>query len=107
MALKKANTIIQQNPLVVFSKSYCPYCRKVKELLKSLGANAKVIEVDQEKDGGELQAALGEISGQQTVPNVFIGGQHVGGCDATVAANNKGTLVPLLKDAGVLKNEKE
>ncbi|CAM6028835.1 unnamed protein product [Sphagnum compactum] len=105
MALKKANTIIQQNPLVVFSKSYCPYCRKVKELLKSLGANAKVIEVDQEKDGGELQAALGEISGQQTVPNVFIGGQHIGGCDATVAANNKGTLVPLLKDAGVLKNE--
>jgi glutaredoxin 3 len=48
MALAKANTLIQQNPLVVFSKSYCPYCRKVKELLKSLGANAKVIEIDEE-----------------------------------------------------------
>ncbi|CAK9203877.1 unnamed protein product [Sphagnum jensenii] len=105
MALAKANTLIQQNPLVVFSKSYCPYCRKVKELLKSLGANAKLIEIDEEKDGAELQAALAEISGQRTVPNVFIAGQHIGGCDATVAANNKGTLVPLLKNAGVLQEK--
>jgi hypothetical protein len=37
------------------------------------------------EDGGELQAALGEISGQQTVPNVFIGGQHVGGCDGKLS----------------------
>jgi len=37
------------------------------------------------EDGGELQAALGEISGQQTVPNVFIGGQHIGGCDGKLS----------------------
>jgi glutaredoxin 3 len=48
---------------------------------------------------------LAEISGQRTVPNVFIAGQHIGGCDATVAANNKGTLVPLLKTAGVLQEK--
>lgn len=107
MAVAKVQELIQQNPLMVFSKSYCPYCRSVKELLKSLGAEAKVVELDKESDGTDIQNALAEISKQRTVPNVFIGGEHVGGSDATKAAHKKGALVPMLKKAGVLKDEEE
>lgn len=105
--VQQVQEMIQKNPLIVFSKSYCPYCRSVKELLKGLGAEAKVVELDKEKDGAEIQKALGEISNLKTVPNVFIGGEHVGGSDATKAANKKGTLVPMLKKAGVLKDKEE
>ncbi|CAM6013490.1 unnamed protein product [Sphagnum balticum] len=55
-------------------------------------------------DGGAMQAALVEISKQHTVPNIFIKGKHLGGCDDTVAGHGNGTLLPLLKDAGALMN---
>jgi len=103
MAVAKAQALISENALVVFSKSYCPYCVSVKSLLKSVGAEAKVIELDEESDGSAVQAALVKLSGQRTVPNVFIAGQHIGGCDDTKAMHSKGKLVPLLKDAGALK----
>ncbi|KAJ7533696.1 hypothetical protein O6H91_13G060200 [Diphasiastrum complanatum] len=102
MALTKAQELVAHNPLVVFSKTYCPYCTRVNKLFASVGARPKVIELDIEGDGSELQAALAEWTGQQTVPNVFIGGKHIGGCDDTVATHNKGKLIPLLKDAGAL-----
>lgn len=50
-------------------------------------------------DGPEVQAALHQWTGQRTVPNVFIGGQHIGGCDSTVAKHKEGKLVPLLQEA--------
>ncbi|KAK8687108.1 hypothetical protein V6N13_085940 [Hibiscus sabdariffa] len=55
-----------------------------------------------ECDGSDIQAALAEWSGQRTVPNVFIGGKHIGGCDATTALHNEGKLVPLLTEAGAI-----
>ncbi|KAH9315273.1 hypothetical protein KI387_023900, partial [Taxus chinensis] len=62
-------------------KTYCPYCTQVKQLLSRLGAKPHVVELDTESDGPDLQAALKEWTGQRTVPNVFIGGTHIGGCD--------------------------
>ncbi|CAK9860266.1 unnamed protein product [Sphagnum jensenii] len=98
----KVQQLIQENPLIVLSKTFCPCCAQVKQLLKSLGATGKIIEVNNENDGGAMQAALVEISKQHTVPNIFIKGKHLGGCDDTVAAHRNGTLLPLLKDAGAL-----
>ncbi|EFJ22817.1 hypothetical protein SELMODRAFT_104174 [Selaginella moellendorffii] len=83
MALSKAKDIVAHNPLVVFSKTYCPFCVKVKELFSSIGAQPKVVELDSEADGADLQAALAEWTGQRSVPSVFVGGKHVGGCDGT------------------------
>ncbi|OWM71523.1 hypothetical protein CDL15_Pgr005710 [Punica granatum] len=103
MALPKAKDVVAANPVVVFSKSYCPFCVQVKQLLADLGATFKAIELDQEKDGEEVQAALAEWTGQRTVPNVFIGGNHIGGCDKTTAMNGDGKLVPLLTQAGAVK----
>ncbi|MCI26151.1 glutaredoxin, partial [Trifolium medium] len=57
-----------------------------------------------EGDGGEIQAALAEWTGQRTVPNVFIGGKHIGGCDSVLEKHRAGQLVPLLNDAGAIAN---
>ncbi|RCV07339.1 hypothetical protein SETIT_1G236000v2 [Setaria italica] len=102
MALEKAKEIVASSPVVVFSKTYCPFCTRVKQLLAQLGANYKAVELDVESDGSDLQSALAEWTGQKTVPNVFIKGQHIGGCDATVAMHNDGKLVPLLAEAGAI-----
>ncbi|TYJ17151.1 hypothetical protein E1A91_A09G032100v1 [Gossypium mustelinum] len=91
MALQKAKDIISTNTVVVFSKSYCPFCVDVKQLLQKLGASFKAIELDKESDGADIQAALAEWTGQRTVPNVFI---------ATTGLHNQGKLVPLLTEAG-------
>ncbi|KAK0596394.1 hypothetical protein LWI29_015299 [Acer saccharum] len=104
MALNKAKEIVSSFPVVIFSKTYCGYCRKAKELLTQLGASFKVIELDEEKDGDEIQSALTQWTGQRTVPNVFIGVKHIGGCDAVLETHQEGKLVPLLIDAGAIAN---
>ncbi|KAJ4902672.1 glutaredoxin-like [Raphanus sativus] len=96
MAMKKAKEIVSSNAVVVFSKSYCPYCVKVKDLLKKLGAKFIAVELDKESDGTQVQSALAEWTGQRTVPNVFIGGKHIGGCDSVTNLHKNRKLVPLL-----------
>ncbi|GMY13335.1 glutaredoxin [Fagus crenata] len=102
MALPKTKEIVSSNPVVVFSKTYCPFCVNVKQLLTQLGATFKAIELDTETDGSDVQSALKEWTGQKTVPNVFIGGNHIGGCDTTTALHKEGKLVPLLTQAGAV-----
>ncbi|KAF3444631.1 hypothetical protein FNV43_RR14324 [Rhamnella rubrinervis] len=102
MALAKAKEVVSSNPVVVYSKSYCPFCVDVKQLLDQLGASYKAIELDKESDGSDTQAALAEWTKQRTVPNVFIGGSHIGGCDTTMALHKDGKLVPLLTEAGAV-----
>ncbi|GMI68388.1 glutaredoxin C2 [Hibiscus trionum] len=102
MALPKAKEIVSTNPVVVFSKTYCPFCVDVKQLFNQVGASYKAIELDNESDGVEIQAALAELTGQRTVPNVFIGGKHIGGCDTTLAMHANGKLIPLLTEAGAV-----
>ncbi|MQL98806.1 hypothetical protein Taro_031523 [Colocasia esculenta] len=101
-ALAKAKEVVASTPVVVFSKTYCPYCIRVKQLLAQLGVKYKAIELDVESDGSEIQSALAQWTGQRTVPNVFIGGNHIGGCDTVTEAHKGRKLVPLLTQAGAL-----
>ncbi|BCS27381.1 glutaredoxin [Aspergillus puulaauensis] len=96
----KAQNIIDENGVVVFSKSYCPYCKASKSLLSELGAKYYTLELDQTDDGSDIQDALQEISGQRTVPNVYIAKKHIGGNSDLQGL--KGQLPALLKDAGAL-----
>ncbi|KAK6812979.1 hypothetical protein RU639_010878 [Aspergillus parasiticus] len=96
----KAQSIINDNAVVVFSKSYCPYCKSSKSLLSQLDAKYLTIELDEESDGSAIQDALVEISGQRTVPNIFIKQKHIGGNSDLQARKNE--LPALLKDAGAL-----
>ncbi|KAI4180268.1 MAG: hypothetical protein L6R41_007337 [Letrouitia leprolyta] len=99
-AKTKAQSIIDENAVAVFSKSYCPYCRASKSLLSELGAKFYVIEMDQVDDGADLQNALEEISGQRSVPNIYISQKHIGGNSDLQA--KKGELPDLLKEAGAV-----
>ncbi|XP_008791087.1 zinc finger CCCH domain-containing protein 27 isoform X2 [Phoenix dactylifera] len=99
MALAKAKEIASSAPVVVFSKTNCEYCKQVKQLLTQLGATYKVIELDVESDGTALQSALTEWTGQGTVPNVFIGGKHIGVCDGTKSFMTK--LFQALEDGSI------
>ncbi|OAY29720.1 glutaredoxin [Manihot esculenta] len=102
MAMTKAQDLVSSNSVVVFSKTYCPFCTTVKKLFDEVGAKYKTVELDTENDGSEIQAALGEWTGQKTVPNVFIGGKHIGGCDTTTGIHKEGKLIPLLTEAGAV-----
>ncbi|KAF6753312.1 thioredoxin-like protein [Ephemerocybe angulata] len=90
---------IEKNPIVIFSKSYCPYCRRAKALLKEKfpEVEAAILELDERDDGADIQNYLATKTNQRTVPNIFIKQQHIGGCDDTTAAVNSGKIAGLLK----------
>eukprot|EP00549_Striatella_unipunctata_P024903 CAMPEP_0118708596 /NCGR_PEP_ID=MMETSP0800-20121206/22005_1 /TAXON_ID=210618 ORGANISM="Striatella unipunctata, Strain CCMP2910" /NCGR_SAMPLE_ID=MMETSP0800 /ASSEMBLY_ACC=CAM_ASM_000638 /LENGTH=123 /DNA_ID=CAMNT_0006611867 /DNA_START=9 /DNA_END=380 /DNA_ORIENTATION=+ len=90
--------IIESNQVVIFSKSYCPYCAQTKGLFGSMGDNvkAKVIELDRVSNGGAIQRILMQKTGQRTVPNVFVNGKHLGGNDDAQAAYRTGRLQSML-----------
>eukprot|EP00946_MAST-07B_sp_MAST-7B-sp1_P004323 g4323.t1 len=73
-------------PVLIFSKTYCPFCKKAKALLKTLmrddyDRDVTVIELDTATDGDVMQAYLVRRTGHSTVPQAFIGGQFIGGFD--------------------------
>ncbi|OAY78341.1 Monothiol glutaredoxin-S10 [Ananas comosus] len=93
---------VAENPVVVYSKTWCSYSSEVKSLFKRLGVEPKVIELDQlGPQGPQLQKVLERLTGQSTVPNVFIGGKHIGGCTDTVKLYQKGELTPLLSELNI------
>jgi glutaredoxin len=90
------------NPVMVYATSTCPYCAKVKALLGDLGVPFKAVDFDSLADGAAMRAAVNAVSGMRTVPQVFVGGALVGGCDDTVAAARSGDLKRRLAAAGVV-----
>ncbi|WYZ46771.1 hypothetical protein EsH8_IX_000996 [Colletotrichum jinshuiense] len=100
---QKVQQLIDDNKVVVFSKSYCPYCRATKSVLDELNADYEVLELDQIDDGSAIQDALQEITGQRTVPNSFISQKHIGGNSDLQGLLKGGKLENLLREAGALK----
>nr|WEY08176.1 thioredoxin reductase 3 [Heteropneustes fossilis]BAQ02337.1 thioredoxin reductase 3-like [Clarias batrachus] len=88
--------LIDNHLVVVFSKSYCPYCKKVKEFFKEVNVTYEVLELDLIENGAIYQDVLMEMTGQKTVPNVFVNKTHVGGSDKTMQAYKDGHLKQLL-----------
>ena len=87
---------IANNAIVVFSKSYCPYCTKAKNVLAKLDVNVFIIELDNEETGAAIQAYLETLTGQRTVPNIFISQKHIGGCDDLLKLEKSGQLSTLV-----------
>ncbi len=78
----------------IYTTPYCPYCIAAKELLRRKGAD--FVEIDVARDR-ELRARMVErAGGRMTVPQIFIGATHVGGCDDLYALDDAGGLDPLL-----------
>jgi glutaredoxin 3 len=82
-------------PVKMFTTAVCPYCIRAKQILVAKGVSA-IDEIRVDLNPGERRHMM-EITGRRTVPQIFIGDTHVGGCDDLVALDQRGGLDPLLK----------
>ncbi|KIO26574.1 hypothetical protein M407DRAFT_243679 [Tulasnella calospora MUT 4182] len=102
MAVKEiVEDAIATHKVVIFSKTYCPYCKKAKALINSYElpeGQVEIVEIDIRDDGNAIQEYLKEKTGQRTVPNIFIKQQHIGGSDDLASLNSAGQLARKLED---------
>ena len=78
----------------MYTTAVCPYCIRAKQILQSKGVDAiEEVRVDMNPDE---RLKMMEITGRRTVPQIFIGDTHVGGCDDLMALDSRGGLTPLL-----------
>jgi glutaredoxin 3 len=93
--------IIETHPVLVFSKTYCPYCSGAKSLLEAMEVQPHVVELDVDHQGPTIHSELESLTSQRTVPNIFIGGKHLGGFDALKAGLTSGSVQIKLDEAKV------
>jgi glutaredoxin 3 len=83
--------------VVMYTTQVCPYCVRAKALLKQRGVGSiDEIRVDMDPTA---RSRMVELTGRRTVPQIFIGETHVGGCDDLFALDQRGGLMPLLHPA--------
>ncbi|MBH3429519.1 glutaredoxin 3 [Pseudomonas alkylphenolica] len=80
--------------VIVYSSDYCPYCSRAKHLLQSKGVAFEEIKVDGKP---QVRAEMSQKAGRTSVPQIWIGNTHVGGCDDLYALERAGKLDGLLK----------
>ena len=98
-SLATVRSQIDSNPVMMYTKTYCGYCARAKTLLEKMKVNPTIVQLDSE--GSNLVKAVEAVSGMDTVPVIYIGGQKIGGCDALVAGVQSGTVQEKLRNAGV------
>jgi glutaredoxin 3 len=129
-AKESAQAYIDKNPVMVFSKSYCPYCKETKDLLRvkaeTIGFKYNVVELDELggkaprsrepsdvdfadasaiiEEGDAMQDALKDMDGQRSVPNIYIMKKHIGGNSHIQAKAEDSTLDSLLQQAAEAKS---
>lgn len=82
------------NSVIVYSSDYCPYCMRAKQLLHSKGVAFEEIKVDGKP---QVRAEMSQKAGRTSVPQIWIGSTHVGGCDDLFALERAGKLDALLQ----------
>lgn len=81
----------------MYTSDRCPYCQQAKSLLRQRGvAEIEEVRIDLQP---EQRATMMQLTGRRTVPQIFIGATHVGGCDDLVALDRRGELAALLQAA--------
>ena len=81
----------------MYTTAVCPYCIRAKQILRARGVE-QIEEIRVDADPA-ARAHMMEITGRRTVPQIFIGDTHVGGCDDLIALDSQGGLLPLLQAA--------
>jgi len=97
------NSILKRSPIIIFSKSYCPFSKKAKSILLEkykIVPAPFVVELDEHELGPQLQAALEKTTGRRTVPNVLINGKSIGGGDDVEELHTTDTLIEKVKKMG-------
>ena len=100
-ALEKVRSLISTGKVLVFSKTWCPYCDEAKDILSSANVKYDAFELDKLPDGEAMQKALLQVSGQRTVPNIFIAQKHIGGCSDLKAKIDNGQVIEILEEAKI------
>jgi glutaredoxin 3 len=81
----------------MYTTAVCPYCIRAKQILKSKGVE-QIEEIRIDSDP-QARATMMDMTQRRTVPQIFIGNTHVGGCDDLIALDGRGGLIPLLQGA--------
>jgi glutaredoxin len=96
--------VLKKYPAVMFSLSWCPECKRSLELLSQLGVQPHIIDLDDYKPISEdIRAHMLKMTNRRQVPNLFVGGEYVGGFHRTTDLHSRGELVPMLERAGILE----
>jgi len=83
------------NPVLMYTTQVCPYCVRAKALLKQRGVETiEEIRIDLDPQARDAMMAR---TGRRTVPQIYIGQTHVGGCDDLIALDQRDGLIPLLQ----------
>ncbi len=85
------------NPVKIYTTAVCPYCVQAKQILKARGVE-QLEEIRVDTDPAQRMKMM-ELTGRRTVPQIFIGQTHVGGCDDLMALDARAGLLPLLNAA--------
>lgn len=80
MNQKIITDFVNAHPVVLFSATYCPWCRRAKDLLNARGIEYVVVELDHPSNN-PIKPVLAEITGRKTIPNIYIDGTNIGGFD--------------------------
>jgi len=102
--------IVDAEPVVLFALEWCEFCWSVRKLFSQLGVKFKSVDLDsveyQENDrGGNIRAVLADRIGSPTIPQIFIGGEHIGGATELFDAMANGSLQKRFKDHGISFDE--
>jgi cysteine synthase A len=97
---------VREQPVVMFALEWCEFCWAARKLFTRLGVAFESVDLDavrfQPGDlGGKIRAVLKERTGSPTIPQIYVGGEHIGGCTDLFDAMRAGRLAGLLDAAGV------
>ncbi|KAM9612940.1 glutaredoxin 2 isoform 3-T3 [Trichechus inunguis] len=98
---------ISDNCVVIFSKTSCSYCTMAKKLFQDININYKVVELDMLEYGNQFQDALFKMTGERTVPRIFVNGTFIGGAMDTHRLHKEGKLLPLVHQCYLKKSKRK
>ncbi|MEX2495764.1 MAG: cysteine synthase A [Woeseia sp.] len=98
--------VVEDEPVVLFALEWCEFCWSVRKLFGKLGISYRSIDLDsveyQENDrGGKIRAVLADRTGASTIPQIYVGGEHIGGCTEVFDEMRDGRLQKRLEKAGI------
>lgn len=105
-AVRFVRDTIAREPVVMFALEWCEFCWSARKLFDALGVAYRSIDLDSveyqpDDRGGRIRAVLAKRTGSPTIPQIFIGGEHVGGCTDLFDAHGAGSLAARLEAIGV------
>ncbi|KAM5238864.1 glutaredoxin 2 [Ctenodactylus gundi] len=105
--MKEIQETISDNCVVIFSKTSCSYCTMAKKIFHDMNVNYKVVELDMLEYGSQFQDALCNMTGERTVPRIFVNGTFIGGATDTHRLHKEGKLLPLVHQCYLQKSKRK